>query len=145
MSKQKVANVHWSFWVIAGVGLIFNLLGCVNFLTQMNAETLAAMPEVYRTIAESRPAWGTAAFALAVFGGLLGCLLLLLRKSAALYVFMASVIGAIAAQVPFVGMAGFPVEAWLGWLSQVAVGVFLVWYSRWVGNKDWIGQEANKK
>lgn len=139
MSKQKVVSAHWSFWVIGGAGLIFNLLGCVNFLSQMNAETLAAMPEIYRTIAESRPAWGTAAFALAVFGGLLGCLLLLLRKSSALYVFGASVIGAIAAQVPFLGMAGFPVEAWIGWLSQVAVGVFLVWYSRFAGSKDWIG------
>lgn len=145
MSQQKLVVVHWSFWVIGGAGLIFNLLGCVNFLSQMNAETLAAMPEIYRTIAESRPTWGAAAFALAVFGGLLGCLLLIIRKSSALYVFIASVIGAIAAQVPFVGLAGFPVEAWVGWLSQVAVGVFLVWYSRFAESKDWIGQETVKK
>lgn len=104
----------------------------------MSAESVASMPEIYRTIAESRPAWGTAAFALAVFGGLLGCLLLLLRKSVALYVFVASVVGAIAAQIPFVGMADFPVEAWVGWLSQVAVGVFLLWYLRLAKNKEWI-------
>ncbi|MDH3337217.1 MAG: hypothetical protein OEM76_05270 [Gammaproteobacteria bacterium] len=139
MSEKTVVSIHWSFWVIGVVGLIFNLLGCINFLSQMNAETVASMPEIYRTIAESRPAWGTAAFALAVFGGLLGCLLLLLRKSVALYVFVASVVGAIAAQIPFVGMADFPVEAWVGWLSQVAVGVFLVWYSRLAKSKEWIG------
>ena len=139
MSEKTVVSIHWSFWVIGAVGVIFNLLGCINFLSQMNAETVASMPETYRTIAESRPAWGTAAFALAVFGGLLGCLLLLLRKSVALYVFVASVVGAIAAQIPFVGMADFPVEAWVGWLSQVAVGVFLVWYSRLAKSKEWIG------
>lgn len=139
MSEKTVVSIRWSFWVIGVAGLIFNLLGCINFLSQMNAETVASMPEIYRTIAESRPAWGTAAFALAVFGGLLGCLLLLLRKSVALYVFVASVVGAIAAQIPFVGMADFPVEAWVGWLSQVAVGVFLVWYSRLAKSKEWIG------
>ena len=139
MSEKTVVRIHWSFWVIGVVGLIFNLLGCINFLSQMNAETVASMPEIYRTIAESRPAWGTAAFALAVFGGLLGCLLLLLRKSVALYVFIASVVGAIAAQIPFVGITDFPVEAWAGWLSQVAVGVFLVWYSRLAKSKEWIG------
>lgn len=139
MSEKTVVSIHWSFWVIGVVGLIFNLLGCINFLSQMNAETVASMPEIYRTIAESRPAWGTAAFALAVFGGLLGSLLLLLRKSVALYVFVASVVGAIAAQIPFAGMADFPVEAWVGWLSQVAVGVFLVWYSRLAKSKEWIG------
>ncbi|MDH3577366.1 MAG: hypothetical protein OEO71_06055 [Gammaproteobacteria bacterium] len=138
MSEKTIVSVHWRFWVIGAVGLIFNLLGCINFLSQMSAETVASMPEIYRTIAESRPAWGTAAFALAVFGGLLGCLLLLLRKSVALYVFVASVVGAIAAQIPFVGMADFPVEAWVGWLSQVAVGVFLVWYSRLAKTREWI-------
>lgn len=138
MSEKTIVSVHWSFWVIGAVGLIFHLLGCINFLSQTSAETVASMPEIYRTIAESRPAWGTAAFALAVFGGLLGCLLLLLRKSVALYVFVASVVGAIAAQIPFVGMADFPVEAWVGWLSQVAVGVFLIWYSRLAKNKEWI-------
>ena len=138
MSEKTIVSVHWRFWVIGAVGLIFNLLGCINFLSQMSAETVASMPEIYRTIAESRPAWGTAAFALAVFGGLLGCLLLLLRKSVALYVFVASAVGAIAAQIPFVGMADFPVEAWVGWLSQVAVGVFLVWYSRLAKTREWI-------
>lgn len=138
MSEKTVVSVHWSFWLIGAAGLIFNLLGCINFLSQMNAEAVSSMPEIYRTIAESRPAWGTAVFALAVFGGLLGCLLLLLRKSVALYVFVASVVGAIAAQIPFVGMANFPVEACVGWLSQVAVGVFLVWYSRHAKSKDWI-------
>lgn len=138
MIDKTVSGVHWSFWVIGVIGLVFNLMGCMNFISQMNADMVASMPEAYRAIVESRPAWGTGVFAIAVFGGALGCLLLLLRKSAAFYVFIASLVGAVAAQIPFLGMANFPVEAWLGWLSQLIVGAFLIWYSKRVERKGWI-------
>ena len=138
MDEESVSSVHWSFWVIAAVGLIFSLMGCMNYVSQMNADLVAAMPDAYRAIVESRPPWGTAAFAIAVFGGAIGCLLLLLRKSVALYVLVASLVGAVAAQVPFLGMADFPVEAWIGWLSQVIVGAFLIWYSKRARGRGWI-------
>ena len=138
MNDKNVSGVHWSFWVIGAIGLVFNLMGCMNFISQMNADIVASMPEAYRAIVESRPAWGTGAFAIAVFGGALGCLLLLLRKSAAFYVLIASLVGAVAAQFPLVGMAGFPVEALIGGLSQVVIGAFLTWYSKRVERKGWI-------
>lgn len=138
MSDKTGVRVHWSFWVIGAVGLIFNLLGCMNFVSQMDRENVAAMPHVYRAIIESRPAWGSAAFAIAVFGGALGCLLILLRKSVAMHVCIVALVGAILAQVPFLGMADFPVAAWIGWLSQVGVAAFLAWYSRQSANKGWI-------
>ena len=139
MNEETVIGIHWSFWAIGALGLIFNLFGCMNYVSQMNAEMVASMPDVYRAIVESRPAWGTAAFAVAVFGGALGCLLLLLRKSVAVHVFVVSLMGAVVAQLPFIGMAGFPVEAWLGWLSQLAVGAFLIWYSKRSKGRGWIG------
>lgn len=138
MNDKTVSGFHWSFRVIGAIGLIFNLMGCMNFISQMNADTVASMPEAYRAIVESRPAWGTVAFAIAVFGGALGCLLLLLRKSAAFYVFVASLVGAIAAQIPLVGMEDFPVEALIGGLSQVVIGAFLIWYSKRVEVKGWL-------
>jgi hypothetical protein len=138
MNDKTVVSVHWSFWVIVVVGLIFNLIGCVNYILQMNAETVASMPDVYRAIVESRPAWGTGAFAIAVFGGSLGCLLLLLRKSVAVYVFIVSLVGAVVAQIPFLGMVGFPIAAWIGWLSQLVVGALLIWYSKQAESKGWI-------
>lgn len=138
MIDKTVNRAHWGFWVIGAIGLVFNLMGCMNFISQMNADMVASMPEAYRAIVESRPAWGTGAFAVAVFGGALGCLLLLLRKSAAVYVLIASLVGAVAAQIPLVGMAGFSVEALIGGLSQVVVGAFLTWYSKRVERKGWI-------
>lgn len=138
MNEKTVVSVHWSFWVIGVIGLTFNLLGCMNYVSQMNAENVASMPDVYRAIVESRPSWGTGAFAIAVFGGLLGCLLLLLRKSVAAYVFIVSLIGAVVAQVPVLGMADSPTAAWVGWMSQLIVGAFLIWYSKHSTKKSWI-------
>ena len=139
MSERTVIDVHWTFWAIGVAGLVYNLLGCMNFLSQLNADAVASMPGIYRSIVESRPGWGTAAFALAVFGGSLGCVLLLLRKSVARHVFVASVIGAVAAQAPFIAITGFPLDAWIGGLGQVAIGAFLTWYSSLARRKDWIG------
>jgi hypothetical protein len=138
MNDKTPSSVHWSFWLLGAIGLIFNLMGCMNFISQMNTDMVASMPEAYRAIVESRPVWGTGAFAIAVFGGALGCLLLLLRKSAAFYVFPASLFGAVVAQVPLVGMAGFPVDALIGGLSQVVIGTFLIWYSKRVERKGWV-------
>ncbi len=138
MNDKSVSRVHWSFWVIGAVGLIFNLMGCINFFSQMNVDMVASMPEAYRALVESRTSWATGAFAIAVFGGALGGLLLLLRKSAAYYVFIASLLGAVAAQIPFLGMVDFPVEALIGGLMQLVVGAFLIWYSKWAERKGWI-------
>ena len=138
MNDETVVGVHWSFWAIGAVGLVFNLMGCMNFFSQMDADMVASMPEAYRAIVESRPAWATGAFAVAVFGGALGGILLLLRKSAAYYVFIASLVGAVAAQIPFLGMAGFPIEALVGGLMQLVVGAFLVWYAKLAERKYWV-------
>ena len=138
MNQETGVDIHWSFWVIGAVGLIFNLVGCMNYISQMNAENVASMPEVYRAIVESRPAWGTAAFAIAVFGGSLGCLLLLFKKSVAVYVFILALVGAVVAQVPFLGMADLPIGAWIGWLSQLVVVGFFIWYSKRTESKGWI-------
>ena len=139
MNSDTGAGVHWSFWVLGAIGLLFNVMGCINFLSQTSAESVDGMPEAYRAIVESRPAWATAAFAVAVLGGAIGALMLLLRKSSAHYVFIASLLGAVAAQVPLLGMSDFPIGVLVGGLMQVVVSAFLAWYARWADRKGWIG------
>ena len=90
----------------------------------------------YREIIESRPAWATVAFAIAVFGGTLGCLLLLLRKSAAFYLFIASLLGAIVQMTPHLGMDG----ATIGVGAFLLVAAFLIWYSKQAESKRWLSQ-----
>ena len=143
MNDKTVGGVHWSFWVIGAVVLIWNVMGVINLFMQMNAGALAAMPEAQRAIIEGRPAWATGAFAIAVFGGALGCLLLLLRKSAAYYLFIASLLGMIVHMIPYLGMAGStidfgPFEISIYILMPLAVSAFLTWYSKQAESKGWI-------
>jgi len=140
MGEKQVGGVHWSFWTIGVVALIWNLMGVMNFFMQMNADALAAMPESYRAIIESRPAWITGAFAIAVFGGALGCVLLLLRKSAAYYLFIASLIGVVVQLVHTLGVASgsIGVGAFVGVGAALVVAAFLIWYSRQAKSKGWV-------
>ncbi len=139
MNDKTVGGVHWSFWIISVVTLIFNVMGVTNYFAQMNADSLASFPESYRPIIEGRPAWATEAFAIAVFGGAIGCLLLLLRKSAAYYLFIASLLGVIVTMVHIFGVAGFSsFEIWIGVLMQLVVTVLLIWYSKQAESKGWI-------
>jgi hypothetical protein len=138
MNDKAVGGVHWSFWLISVVALLFNGMGVINYFAQMNADSLASFPEHYRPIIEGRPAWATGAFAIAVFGGSLGCLLLLLRKSAAFYVFIASLLGVMVTMVHIFGVAGLSSFAiWVGVLMQLVVTAFLIWYSKQAGSRGW--------
>ncbi len=143
MNDKKVGGVHWSFWIIGAVALIWNLMGVMNLFMQMNADALTAMPEAQRAIIEGRPTWATGAFAIAVFGGALGSLLLLLRKSAAFYLFIASLLGMLVHMIPYLGMAGStidfgPFEISMYILMPLVVAAFLIWYSKHAKNKSWI-------
>jgi len=140
MSDETVGGVHWSFWAIGTVALIWNVLGCINFFVQMDPDMLAGYRESERAIVEGRPAWATGAFAIAVFGGALGCLLLLLRKSAAFYVFIASLLGVIVTMIHTLGVGiDFGLGEILGIiLMPLVVAAFLVWYSKWAQSKGWI-------
>ena len=143
MNNETVGGVHWSFWIIGAVALIWNVMGVINFFGQMNADALAAMPKAQRAIIEGRPAWATGAFAIAVFGGALGCLLLLLRKPAAYYLFIASLLGVVVQLIHTLGIAsstiGFsPFEISMIILMPLVVAAFLIWYSKWAESKGWI-------
>jgi hypothetical protein len=140
MNDETVGGVHWSFWAIGVVALIWNVLGCINFFVQMNPDMLAAYRESERAIIEGRPAWATGAFAVAVFGGALGCLLLLLRKSAAYYLFIASFLGVIVTMAHTLGVGiDFALGEILGIiLMPLVVAGLLVWYSKRAQSKGWI-------
>ncbi len=144
MNDETVGGVHWSFWAIGAVALIWNVMGVINFFVQMNADVLAAMPESHRAIVEGRPAWATGGFAIAVFGGALGCFLLLLRKSAAYYLFIASLLGVIVTMTHTLGIASStidfsPFDILMMILMPLVVAAFLIWYSKWAESKGWIG------
>ena len=143
MNDRTVGGVHWSFWAIVAVALIWNVMGVINFLVQMNADALDSFPESHRAVIEGRPAWATGGFAIAVFGGTLGCLLLLLRKSAAYYLFIASFLGVIVTMTHTLGIASStidlsPFEILMMILMPLVVAAILIWYSKQAESKGWI-------
>jgi len=143
MNDENVGGVHWSFWAIGAVALIWNVMGVINFFVQMNADALAAMPEAHRAIVEGRPAWATGGFAIAVFGGALGCLLLLLGKSAAYYLFIGSLLGVIVQLIHTLGVASStidfsPFDILMIILMPLVAAAFLIWYSKQAESKGWI-------
>jgi hypothetical protein len=140
MNDERVGAVHWSFWAISAVALVWNLMGVLNFFMQMNPDMIAAYRDSERVIIEGRPLWATGSFVIAVFGGALGCILLLLRKSAANYLFIASLVGVIVTMIHTLGIGvDFGPGEILGIiLMPLVVAAFLIWYSKQAQNKGWI-------
>jgi hypothetical protein len=145
MNDKTAGRVHWSFWIIGAVMLIWNVLGTMNLLWQMNAgaDSLASLPETHRAIIEGRPVWATGGFAIGVFVGALGCLLLLFRRSTAYYLFITSLLGVIVTMIHTIRVASSGIEfshfeIFVMILMPLVVAGFLVWYSRLAISKGWI-------
>ena len=125
---------HFSFWIISGLGLVWSLMGCLNFISQMNEEVVAQLPELYQLIIKSRPLWATAAFAVAVFGGAVGCILLLLRRRVATQVLLVSLLGIVLTLIQTVPVVGMAPSA----LLALLVGAALFWYSTIAARAKWL-------
>jgi uncharacterized membrane protein len=114
------------FWPAAGLGLVWNAYGVVQFIKSVTAsrDSLMSMgmSAAQADTMSGYPLWMTVAFAVGVFGGLLGCALLLLRNRFAVPVFAASLIGYIAL---YIGDITEGVFAAMG-MEQVVILTFVV-------------------
>lgn len=134
----------FTYWLIAVLALVWNLIGAVMLYLQVNmpAAALAQMTEVQRQVYEATPAWLNAAFAVAVFGGLFGAVGLLLKKRWAVPLFLLSLLGLI---VQFIG-AYVATPAWAAYgprgLVMPAVlfliSLFLWWYAGKARERGWL-------
>lgn len=132
------------FWIVATIALIWNGIGILNYLTQayMTVEMKASMPEAQVEFMENRPSWATAAFAIAVFGGTLGAILLFFRKKLAFTLFVLSFLGVIVQMASDVFMNSESFEFSVAEISLtgliVAIGIFLIIYSKSSYKKGWL-------
>jgi hypothetical protein len=125
---------HFSFWVFVGAGLLWNLMGCLNYITQSNPETVAEMPEVYQIIIDGRPVWATSAFAIGVFSGAVGCILLLLKKNVATTALLLSSVGVLVNaffEIKVIGYMPFTILSLL-------VAIALIWYAMILKRLGWL-------
>lgn len=120
-----------AFWIIGILALLWNIMGVSAYLFQAYAtkEMIAEMqPEQQAEMMIEHPAWLTALFALAVFGGFLGCVLFLIRKKIAYYFFILSGICATIQQVYI--LMDIELTMYLMPIMIIVVCIFLIWYSK---------------
>jgi len=140
MNNNYTIKTHWSFWLISSVMLVWNVLGCVNFIVQMNPDIVSSYRETEQAIIQGRPLWATVGFALGVFAGAIGCVLLLLKRPSSFYLFCASLFGVVIAIAHSLAIGvTFGVGEIIGIvIMPVAIAVFLIWYAKYCQNKGWL-------
>ena len=142
MSDALNGKPPMSYYVIATVFLLWNLIGLMFYYMQMtmSPEVMAAnfTPEQVNFMIGA-PSWATAAYATAVSAGIIGALLLLLRKSLARPLFMLSFVAALVQDfnafilsdgVAVWGISGIYLPA-----VVIVICVWEIWYSSSVADR----------
>jgi len=132
---SEIVKPKTSFWIIAVAALVWNAIGCFQYLMMQlfSEEIMMNLPEAERELMANIPSWVTSAFAIAVWGGLLGTVLLLLRKKLAKTLFIVSFL-ALLVQLYYQfividSMAVYGPNGLIMPIMIVAIAIFLIWYS----------------
>lgn len=134
LTKAKLPT--W-FWIVAGLGLAWNIFGVVQFLSTFNG-TLESLMRNGLTSEQAKlylnlPGWMTASFAIGVFGGVIGSILLLIRKKLSVSVFLLSLAGYIVLYIGDITQGVFKVFGTpqvVILTSVVLIAAGLLWLSR---------------
>ena len=141
MSDELNAKPPISYNVIAGLFLVWNLIGLMFYYQQMTLtpETMASMGAEIAAFMEATPVWANSGYAIAVNAGVLASIALLLRKSWAFPLFVLSFAGVLVQDLDaFVlrdvvavwGSSAFYVPS-----AVIVICVIELWYSRSVANR----------
>jgi hypothetical protein len=133
------------FWIIAIIALLWNIMGVFSYLMeQYKVESyFEGMTEEQIALINAAPAWSTALFAIAVFGGFLGCVFLLMRKKLATPLFLISFL-CILVNMGYSIFATNHAEVFgtvngiVMPLVIVVIGLFLYLYSKKSAAKGWL-------
>lgn len=132
------------FVPVAVIALIWNLLGCFAYLTDvmLTPADIAKMDAAQQALYAARPAWAVGATAVAVWFGALGCVGLIMRKRWSLPVLAISMFGVIVQDIALFVLSGAgalagPVVYVLQGLVLV-VAILLVLMSRHGIKQGWV-------
>ena len=131
------------FWIVAVLGLLWELFGVAMYLMHVGVlPNSQEMSEAERSLMESSPLWVTGLFAIGVFGGALGTLGLLLRRRWARPLLILSLVAVILQfggwllmtdALAVVGPSVFVMPAII-----VAVAILLVWLGNTGVKRGWL-------
>lgn len=133
------------YWVVAGLAVAWQAIGCFFYVTQvsMDGADLAALPRVQADAFGAMASWQWSVFAVAVWSGLIGAVGLLLRRRWAMWPLLVSLIFALIQYAyTFLGtriLETMPVGEALGLPITVAViGLALLWFARSAARRGWL-------
>ena len=123
--------------------LIWNLMGVLNFVMQLNMteEAILVLPENQQIFHREFTWLSKLAFAMGVFGGTLGCIALLAKKKVAIKLFWISFIGIIIQMNHNLGLAnGGEMQNYIFGMSGllIAITLFSIYLTKKAINKTWI-------
>jgi len=133
------------FWVVSVIALLWNLMGVAAYLgdAYTSIEQLEQMTQEQRALFEGRPAWVTAAFAIAVFSGALGSIALLIRKKWAKLLLILSFIAALAQFIYNTFMTNtvevMGNQAIIFPILVLGFGLYLIFFAKKGIQKKWLG------
>lgn len=133
-----------SFWVIAVLALLWNLMGVFQFyLATFSLDTMVEnLPEVQAGLYRGIPMWYTVIFAIAVLTGLLGCISMLLRKKITVALFGISLLAVLVAQgywilgtdvIEVIGVSSVIMP-----LIVIVISIFLYFYNKGTAKNGWL-------
>ena len=125
------------FWILAIVFVIWNIIGCSMYVLEMMMSDTAYAEAFGSEVAAVRdvfPAWGLAAYAIAVWGGLLAAILFILRRKLSVLIFPLSLCAAIISFIPSFFNAtlrdAYGPTFWVMPAIVTTIGIAEVFYSR---------------
>ena len=146
MSEEATSKPTTAYWIIAGVLLVWTIIGLM-FYYQQSTLTPEIMMDAGLTAQQiahitNTPAWGHSGYAIAVNAGVLGAILLLLRKTWAVPLFILSLIGALVQDLDAFVMRD-AMEAWGSTaiylpLIVIVICLFEIWYALRAKNRGWL-------
>lgn len=132
------------FSVTAFIALLWNILGCIAFIAdmQLSPDDIAKLPDSQQALYAARPVWSVVATGVAVFGGALGCIVLLMRRKWAFALLVFSLFGIIGQDLAmFVLANGAALAGVVPVILQTVVllvGIWLVLLSRKAITRGWL-------
>ncbi len=146
-SASSNTNRPTWFWIVAGLGLAWNVFGLVQFAGSLTStpDSLmeAGMTPEHAAVMKGYPVWMTIAFAIGTLGGTIGCCLLLVRSEYSILVFWISLVAYVVLYIGdytegvFAAMG--PPQVIILTIVVLIAGVLLA-LSRFFGNADFAEQ-----
>ena len=141
--EQKTVVPTW-FWVIAAVSLIWNILGCVIFSSEVFAQEsiIESMTDEQKQWVRSTPRWIYLVFTISVSTGVAGSIFLFMRKKLSVPLFAISFAAVLIQMVYTMLIAGgLQVMGPSGALMPTVVitlAVVWLWFSLLSKGKGWL-------